>query len=287
MSDAVNHPKHYNAGKYEVIDVIEDWGFGDNFCLGNAIKYIARCEHKGKKIEDLKKTIWYIQREIAREEKAQAEKIRINDEACREYNEKNPLQTAYIPLQLDPSYFSQPVVLSGSCTNEWRENLANRDREALYEKFKNRSDELRGIPKGKVDSLAGNEKSSWCVVEKMAAEEGRHVKVDYSTCTCIGCTNKGAVCKKCLRGNQKLTKAGIGSLAGTYCRTCLDSLANNEKNYATFWHKGPCRPPITASAHVSYKWSPPACNCTGCTNKEKWCGKVHHYTQLPWGKVTG
>ncbi|WP_154695295.1 DUF3310 domain-containing protein [Clostridium botulinum] len=58
----VNHPKHYNTGKYEVIDVIEDWNL--NFNLGNAIKYIGRSDHKGNKKEDLKKAIWYLEREI-------------------------------------------------------------------------------------------------------------------------------------------------------------------------------------------------------------------------------
>jgi hypothetical protein len=51
----VNHPSHYNAGKIEVIDYIEDHNF--NFNLGNAIKYISRCEHKGKKVEDLRKAV--------------------------------------------------------------------------------------------------------------------------------------------------------------------------------------------------------------------------------------
>lgn len=67
----VDHPSHYNAGKYEVIDVIEDWELGFN--LGNAIKYIGRCEHKGKKVEDLKKAIWYIEREIKKSKKEYAE----------------------------------------------------------------------------------------------------------------------------------------------------------------------------------------------------------------------
>lgn len=58
----VDHPSHYNKGKIEVIDAIEDWGL--NFCLGNAIKYIARCNYKKDKIEDLNKAIWYIKREI-------------------------------------------------------------------------------------------------------------------------------------------------------------------------------------------------------------------------------
>lgn len=62
MEEKVNHPQHYNQGKIEVIDYIEDKGF--NFNLGNAIKYISRCEFKGKKKEDLQKAIWYLQREI-------------------------------------------------------------------------------------------------------------------------------------------------------------------------------------------------------------------------------
>jgi hypothetical protein len=60
--DAVNHPKHYTFGRYETIDVIEDWKLG--YHLGNAVKYISRCEHKGRKVEDLKKAVWYIEREI-------------------------------------------------------------------------------------------------------------------------------------------------------------------------------------------------------------------------------
>ena len=58
----VNHPSHYTQGEYEVIDVIEDWNLG--FHLSNALKYIARANHKGQKEEDLKKAIWYIQREL-------------------------------------------------------------------------------------------------------------------------------------------------------------------------------------------------------------------------------
>ena len=66
MSNSVDHPSHYNIGKYEVIDVIEDWRLG--FHLGNAVKYIARAGHKDamKAKEDLEKAIWYIERTIAK-----------------------------------------------------------------------------------------------------------------------------------------------------------------------------------------------------------------------------
>ena len=49
----------------EAIDVIEAF-FPDSFHLGNAFKYIARAGKKGDAIEDLRKSVWYLQREIAR-----------------------------------------------------------------------------------------------------------------------------------------------------------------------------------------------------------------------------
>jgi len=64
----INHPVHYNAGKYEVIDIIEDQGWGTGFNRGNVVKYILRAGIKNpdKEIEDLEKARWYIDREIAR-----------------------------------------------------------------------------------------------------------------------------------------------------------------------------------------------------------------------------
>ncbi len=62
MYDNVNRPKHYNYGNIQPIDVIEDWGL--SYHLGNVIKYIARAEHKGNMIEDLKKARWYLDRHI-------------------------------------------------------------------------------------------------------------------------------------------------------------------------------------------------------------------------------
>jgi hypothetical protein len=63
----VDHPTHYNQGKIEVIDAIEDWGLGFND--GNVVKYVSRSRHKGKPLEDLKKAKWYLEREIKRIEK--------------------------------------------------------------------------------------------------------------------------------------------------------------------------------------------------------------------------
>lgn len=62
LNDAVTHPTHYTRGGLEVIDAIEAWDL--NFRLGNVVKYVARCEHKGKALEDLEKAKWYLDREI-------------------------------------------------------------------------------------------------------------------------------------------------------------------------------------------------------------------------------
>lgn len=62
--DAVNHPSHYKHLPVEAIEITENF----NFCIGNAIKYLIRCDHKGNAIQDLKKAAWYVQREITRRE---------------------------------------------------------------------------------------------------------------------------------------------------------------------------------------------------------------------------
>jgi hypothetical protein len=64
MSEAVDHPKHYTShpSGIEAIEITEHM----NFCLGNAIKYILRAPYKGKQVEDLKKAVWYLNRELAR-----------------------------------------------------------------------------------------------------------------------------------------------------------------------------------------------------------------------------
>jgi len=65
--DVVNRPPHYteHPSGIECIQVTEHMGFN----LGNAIKYIWRCDLKQDAIEDLKKAKWYIEREIDRRAK--------------------------------------------------------------------------------------------------------------------------------------------------------------------------------------------------------------------------
>jgi Protein of unknwon function (DUF3310) len=65
--DSVNHPQHYKAQSgIEVIDVIESFELG--FCLGNSIKYILRAGKKNSRKEDLMKAVWYLNREIEKDE---------------------------------------------------------------------------------------------------------------------------------------------------------------------------------------------------------------------------
>ena len=62
--DNVNHPPHYTVGGIETIDFIEAKSLGYN--LGNVIKYVTRADYKGNKLEDLKKALWYLNREVSK-----------------------------------------------------------------------------------------------------------------------------------------------------------------------------------------------------------------------------
>ena len=67
--DIVNHPPHYklNAKGIECIDAIEATLTPEEFrgyLRGQVIKYIWRCNYKGKRLEDLEKAEWYLKRYI-------------------------------------------------------------------------------------------------------------------------------------------------------------------------------------------------------------------------------
>ena len=64
--DNVNHPSHYETGKFECIDVMLETQGKDavlNFCLCNAFKYLYRHNRKNG-IEDVKKAKWYVDKYI-------------------------------------------------------------------------------------------------------------------------------------------------------------------------------------------------------------------------------
>lgn len=61
-NSAVDHPAHYCYSKYEPKDVIRGWGL--NFNLGSAVKYIARAGRKDDIIQDLEKAKKFLEFEI-------------------------------------------------------------------------------------------------------------------------------------------------------------------------------------------------------------------------------
>ena len=65
MSDNINRPPHYNAGKVECIDALEAATIGltgiEAVCTANVIKYLWRWKLKNGS-EDLKKAKWYLDR---------------------------------------------------------------------------------------------------------------------------------------------------------------------------------------------------------------------------------
>ena len=72
--ETVNHPKHYTShpSGIECIQVTEHMGFN----LGNAVKYIWRADLKNDAIEDLRKAMWYIDREIQKRAKQQIDGLK-------------------------------------------------------------------------------------------------------------------------------------------------------------------------------------------------------------------
>lgn len=65
--DAVNHPNHYQNGRFETIEIIEEItkGYDDGFVaysVGNALKYLSRAPFKhGEPTEDIRKAAKYLE----------------------------------------------------------------------------------------------------------------------------------------------------------------------------------------------------------------------------------
>lgn len=65
-SDAVNHPSHYETGKFECIEVMLETQGRDatiQFCICNAFKYLYRHNRKNG-TEDIQKAHWYLSKAI-------------------------------------------------------------------------------------------------------------------------------------------------------------------------------------------------------------------------------
>ena len=81
MSDPVNHPEHYTAGRrFEAIDVIEDAvARAPDPVLGGlqwqALKYLLRLWDKGNPCQDGQKARWYLGRLIQKLESPDCERL--------------------------------------------------------------------------------------------------------------------------------------------------------------------------------------------------------------------
>ena len=64
MNDPIENPPHYTQGTVELIEAIESRGWGREWCLGNAVKYLWRAGEKDDEVQDLEKALWYIRRRM-------------------------------------------------------------------------------------------------------------------------------------------------------------------------------------------------------------------------------
>lgn len=76
-ADVVNNPNHYNTGRFETIELIEEVtsGYEDGYlayCIGNSLKYISRAPFKHETpLEDLRKAAKYLEFAIAAIERSE------------------------------------------------------------------------------------------------------------------------------------------------------------------------------------------------------------------------
>jgi Protein of unknwon function (DUF3310) len=64
---SIHRPAHYRShpSGIECIEIVEHMSFN----LGNVVKYVWRADEKGRALEDLRKALWYLNREIEKREK--------------------------------------------------------------------------------------------------------------------------------------------------------------------------------------------------------------------------
>ena len=134
--EMINNPAWYGGAKnpYEVIKVIEAWEL--DFHLGTALKYIPRAGKKdpSKTIEDLKKSIWYINRKIEMVQKGKFEYRRTNLSI-----ELNSTKHFYNIWKVIEGFNINDLYLDGSIQclyfiseSNYKENMMNNFKQAIY-----------------------------------------------------------------------------------------------------------------------------------------------------------
>ena len=122
MSDNVEHPSHYNVGGVETIEGIKA-ALGDAFldyCRGNALKYVWRCKHKGKLVEDLRKASKYLEWAI--------EAAEGNCPAMPDSSSAQPLAIPEGFRELEPDEIPKPTDM-----HEWMGGWFFRNTDATHE----------------------------------------------------------------------------------------------------------------------------------------------------------
>ena len=106
--DNVNHPSHYNSGRIEVIEAIEDWKLG--YHLGNTVKYIARAGKKDptKVKEDLLKARWFLNREIELLEASETDRLSVRPNDMPKISTRNKINNSIpsIPFGTENIYLT-------------------------------------------------------------------------------------------------------------------------------------------------------------------------------------
>lgn len=88
-------PAHYNMGKIEVVEVLEDWKLGHH--EATAVEYIARARYKDNETENLCKAAWWLLRKIRllRQEDDSPQAVQAVDTLREAFGEFLPKQLAY------------------------------------------------------------------------------------------------------------------------------------------------------------------------------------------------
>ena len=106
-TDIINHPSHYvdQSIVIEPIDLYEKLPF----CLGNALKYVFRAGHKdgSSELEDLKKALWYLERNQRSPGAVSIEEDNEDDfyklASCLQFSKSEILRISY---QFSSNYFT-------------------------------------------------------------------------------------------------------------------------------------------------------------------------------------
>lgn len=125
--DNINHPKHYNFGHPEVINIIDAWGLAADFDAGNVLKYFLRAPYKNNEEEDYRKAMFYLDRLTSRDIGYYCDIIyhhRISCSPIRLRSQKLNLNW-FVPLNFDTEITLREVISGWSLEDDRKEFIEN------------------------------------------------------------------------------------------------------------------------------------------------------------------